>query len=51
MCLSHGSREVWLIYPKTRHVWICRAGASTIEREAIHAELLPGVEIRFEQIF
>jgi hypothetical protein len=32
-------------------VWICRAGASTIEREAIHSELLPGVEIPFEQIF
>jgi Uma2 family endonuclease len=49
--LAHGSREVWLVYPKTRHLWICRAGASTIEREAIRSELLPGIEIRLDQIF
>jgi len=50
-CLAHGSREVWLIYPKTRCVWVCWAGGSRIEREAIHSDLLPGVEIRFEQFF
>ena len=51
--LSRGGQEVWLIYPKTQHVWICRAGSSTIERQeyAIRSELLPGVELRFEEIF
>lgn len=51
--LSHGGREVWIIYPKTRHVWICQAGTSTMERQqdAIRSELLPGVEVRFEEIF
>ena len=53
MYLSRGGREVWLVFPKTRRVWICRAGASTIEapESAIRSEVLPGVEIRFEEIF
>jgi Uma2 family endonuclease len=53
MYLSRGSREVWLVFPKTRRVWICRAGASTIEvrESAIRSEVLPGAEIRFEDIF
>jgi Uma2 family endonuclease len=53
MYLSRGSQEVWLIFPKTRRVWICRAGASTIEVQdnGIRSELLPGTEIRFEDIF
>ncbi len=53
MYLSRGGREVWLVFPKTRRVWICRAGASTIEVQegAIRSEVLPGVEIRLEEIF
>ena len=53
MYLSRGGREVWLVFPKPRRVWICRAGASTIEVQegAIRSEMLPGVEIRFEDIF
>ena len=49
MYLSRGGREVWLVFPMTRRVWICRAGASTIEvqESAIRSELLPGVELRF----
>jgi len=51
--LAYGAREVWLIYPKTKHVWICRAGTSTMERleGAIRSELLPGVELCFDEIF
>ena len=50
--LSHGSEEVWLIYPKTRRAWIYRAGASTIERheQTLRSELLPGLEIRLDEI-
>ena len=53
MYLSHGGREVWLVYPKTRHVRICRAGKSTVDlqEQAIRSELLPGAEIRFDDIF
>jgi len=53
MYLSHGASEVWLVFPKTCKVWICRAGASTIEvlESAIRSDVLPGVEIRFEDIF
>jgi Uma2 family endonuclease len=53
MYLSRGGREVWLIFPRTRRVWLCRAGASTIEVQegAIRSEVLPGVEIRLEEIF
>jgi Uma2 family endonuclease len=53
MYLSHGAREVWLIYPKTGHVWICRAGKPTVEQQeqAIRSEVLPGVEIRLDDIF
>lgn len=53
MYLSHGGREVWLIYPKTGHVWICRAGKTTVEQQenVICSEVLPGVEVRLEDIF
>jgi Uma2 family endonuclease len=51
--LAQGSREVWLLFPRTRHAWICRAGESTVEvqSDAIRSALLPGVEIRLDQIF
>jgi Uma2 family endonuclease len=53
MYLSRGAREVWLVFPKTHRAWICRAGVSTIEvrESSIRSEVLPGVEIRFEDIF
>jgi len=51
--LKHGAREVWMLYPKTRHVWIRRAGSSTSEllTDAIRSELLPGIEIPLDKIF
>lgn len=51
--LLNGASEVWLLYPKTRHVWMCRAGRMTIELQenAIRSELLPQVEIPFDEIF
>src|ERR1017187_2764555 len=49
--LRHGAQEVWLIYPKTRHAYVHKAGADTVVREerAIHSDLLPGIEIPFDQ--
>jgi Uma2 family endonuclease len=53
MYLSRGAREVWLVFPKTRRVWICSTTVSTIAvlENSIHSDVLPGVEIRFEDIF
>jgi Uma2 family endonuclease len=53
MYLSYGAREVWLLYPKTGHVWICRAGKPDVEQqqEAIRSEVLSGVEIKLDRIF
>ena len=49
--LSHGSIEVWLVFPKTRIVWICRDAGIRTERVASRSGLLPGVEIPFDQVF
>ena len=50
--LGHGSAEVWVIYPETRHAWVHRQGVpeATRESEAIHSDLLPGIEIRLDEI-
>jgi Uma2 family endonuclease len=50
--LAHGTAEVWMIYPETRHAWVYRGAAdeATRETEAIHSDLLPGIEIRLDEI-
>ena len=50
--LAHGAAEVWVIYPEARHAWVHRAAmpAATRETEAIHSDLLPGVEIPLDEI-
>ena len=50
--LAHGPAEVWVIYPELRHAWVYRgAGLTTTrETEAIHSDLLPGIEIRLDEI-
>jgi Uma2 family endonuclease len=49
--LRHGSQEVWLIYPETRDAYIYKPGvpAAIREEKAIHSDLLPGIEIPFDQ--
>jgi Uma2 family endonuclease len=55
--MAHGSAEVWVIYPETRHAWVYlgRSDSATQsarrETRSIHSELLPGVEIAFDGIF
>jgi Uma2 family endonuclease len=51
--LAHGSAEVWVFYPDTRHAWVYERSTASARREtrAIRSELLPGVEIAFEDIF
>jgi Uma2 family endonuclease len=50
--LAHGTAEVWVIYPETRRAWVYRGAAdgATRETEAIHSDLLPGIEIRLDEI-
>jgi Uma2 family endonuclease len=49
--LAHGAAEVWVIYPEARHAWVHRdAAAATRETEAIHSDLLPGIEIPLDEI-
>jgi len=50
--LAHGAAEVWVIYPEARHAWVHRGAmsAATRETEAIHSDLLPGIEIPLDQI-
>jgi Uma2 family endonuclease len=48
--LQHGAQEVWLIYPKPDHAYIYKPGVAVAvhEERAIHSDLLPGIEIRFD---
>ncbi len=50
--LAHGGREVWLIYPETRSIWIHQAGSPAALSHAgcFSSTLLPGEEFDLEQI-
>jgi Uma2 family endonuclease len=49
--LENGAAEVWVIYPDQRRAWVYSRStrAAVSEDRAIHSELLPGVEIPFDQ--
>jgi Uma2 family endonuclease len=49
--LRHGAQEVWLIYPETRDAYIYKPGVAVAvhEERAVHSDLLPGIEIPFDQ--
>jgi Uma2 family endonuclease len=51
LLLRHGAQEVWLIYPETRDAYIYKPGvaAAVHEEHAVHSDLLPGIEIPFDQ--
>lgn len=50
--LDHGAREVWLMYPKTRRVWIHGAAseAALARQGTFSSNLLPGVTLDLNQI-
>jgi Uma2 family endonuclease len=50
--LANGAAEVWVIYPDSREAWVYRNSvpAATRETEAIHSDLLPGIEIPLGEI-
>jgi len=49
---QHGAREVWRIYPKTRHVTVHEPGKShdVGERETLTTPLLPGLALSVREI-
>ena len=49
--LTNGSVEVWLVYPKTRCVWVYREGHAEQFESVLRSSLLPGLEIDLSQLF
>jgi Uma2 family endonuclease len=49
--LANGGQEVWVVYPKTRCVWVFSAGGAREFRGTLRSELLPGLEIDLEAVF
>jgi len=49
--LTNGGTEVWLVYPKTGHVWVYREGHAEQFQSLLTTSLLPGIEIDLKQLF
>ena len=49
--LTNGGAEVWLVYPKTRRVWVYREGHAEEFQNVLRSTLLPGLEIDLKQLF
>jgi Uma2 family endonuclease len=49
--LINGSSEVWLVYPKTRCVWVYREGHAEQVKSLLRSSLLPGLELDLSQLF
>lgn len=49
--LANGGIEVWVVYPKTRCVWVFRQGHAEEFREELRSELIPGLRIDLGALF
>ena len=49
--LTNGGSEVWLVYPKTGHVWVYREGHAEQFQSLLRSTWLPGLEIDLKQLF
>jgi Uma2 family endonuclease len=49
--LDHGSREVWLVYPLTRSIWVYLPGAGREFTGVLQSDLIPGLRLDLERIF
>jgi Uma2 family endonuclease len=49
--LAHGGIEVWLMYPRTRSLWVYREGHADEFRGFLQSVLIPGLEIDLERLF
>ena len=43
--LANGGIEVWVVYPKTRCVWVFRQGHAEEFRDELRSDLIPGLRI------
>jgi len=49
--LANGGIEVWVVYPKTRCVWVFRQGHAEEFREVLRSEIVPGLRIDLGALF
>jgi Uma2 family endonuclease len=49
--LANGAREVWVLYPKTRSVWIYRERGAVCVQDTLQTDLLPSLNIPLASIF
>jgi Uma2 family endonuclease len=49
--LANGGVEVWLVYPRTRCVWVFREGHAQEFRGSLESAIIPGLKVDLEQLF
>jgi len=49
--LANVGAEVWVVYPKTRSVWVYHPGRAEEFRGSMRSALIPGLEIDLERLF
>ena len=52
--LTHGSQEVWVVYPRTRAIWIYRTGGlarKLTDQDTLTSALFPGWSARVAEFF
>jgi Uma2 family endonuclease len=49
--LANGAQEVWVVYPKTRSVWVFQEGRAAEFRGVLRSGIGGGMEIDLERIF
>ena len=49
--LANRSKEVWVVYPKTRGVWVFRSGHADEFRGSLRSDIAPGLLIDLDQLF
>jgi Uma2 family endonuclease len=49
--LSNGGLEVWVVYPKTRCVWVFRQGHAEEFCGVLRSEIIPGLTIDLDSLF
>jgi Uma2 family endonuclease len=48
--LENGGVEVWVVYPKTKSVWVFRAGHAEEFTDQLRTDIIPGLSINIGQL-
>jgi Uma2 family endonuclease len=48
--LGNGAVEVWVVYPRTKSVWVFRAGHAEEFTDTVRSEIVPGFSIEIGQL-